>query len=83
MLAVHYLKLIDEMKKKVINDGFPKAVRNAFSENKYKFPALSDEEREEVKECFLEILREEAEKLKNEEGRGRRKREIMVFYQEN
>ena len=24
MLAVHYLKLIDEMKKKVINDGFPK-----------------------------------------------------------
>ena len=63
--------------------GVSSAVRNAFTENKYKFPALSAEEREEVKEGFLEILREEAEKLKNEEGRGRRKREIMVFYQEN
>lgn len=64
--------------------GVSSAVRNAFSENnKYKFPALSDKGREEVKECFLQILREEAERLKKEEVEGKRKRKIMVLYQEN
>ena len=62
--------------------GVSSAVRNAFSENKDNFPTLSDEEREEVKERFLEILREEAERLKKEEGDGGRKRNIMVWYQE-